>query len=624
MASSVGKIHLVLLLLLLPMASPATAEDETIPFDSERWQLEPGGRIVEHLGRQALAGAATLKDFDFENGVIEYDVAFTGTRTFAGVDFRKQSDDNYEHFYIRPHKSRFADALQYTPVFNGVSSWQLYSGDGFTSVAVIPYDEWLHVKIVISGTQGRVYLGGSEDPALVITDLKQGASKGALRIWSFPPFNAAFFSNFQVRNDDGIDLGKPRRTETAPGMIADWGLSQPIKISDSDRLVYPGRAALAGMEWKKAACDRTGLVDVSRFLKKTGAEPTFIYARTNIEAGQEKTMRLAFGYSDEISIFLNGKPLFYGNSSFNSRDPNFQGIVGLFDAAYLPLKKGNNELLLVLADVTGGWGFMCQDCEFVYTDPNLTELWDIPLKLKMPESAVYDAKRDVIYVSNYDPFSPRGQQYISKVSTGGRIISLQWVTGLANPTGLAIHGDKLYAVERLGVAEIDIETAEIVKHHMLPQPRFLNDIAIAGDGTIYVSDSAKQVIYSNAGGEFQEWLSSPELHNPNGLVVDGGRLIIGNSDGRLRAADLTTKEVTEIADLGPGLIDGLQLDGKGDYLASHYEGRIYRITPSGEVTKLLDRTAPGYTTADFAYEPGKMLLIVPSLQTYRLTAYELK
>ena len=34
---------------------------------------------------------------------------------------------------MRPHKSGKPDALQYTPVFNGLSAWQLYYGDGCTN-----------------------------------------------------------------------------------------------------------------------------------------------------------------------------------------------------------------------------------------------------------------------------------------------------------------------------------------------------------------------------------------------------------------------------------------------------------------------------------------------------------
>ena len=267
-----------------------------------------------------------------------------------------------------------------------MSAWQLYSGDGFTAAVEIPHNEWLHVKLEVSGTQGRVYLGESETPALVIHDLKHGVSKGKISIFN-QANELAHIANFRCREDNSIDLGKPPRVYTPPGLITDWEISQPFGISVTDRQVYPDTEILSKVEWQKAESDATGLVNVSRYVRKPGAEPVFIYARTTIESDAEKTMLLKFGYSDEASVFLNGKAMFYGNSAFTSRDPLFQGIVGLNDAVYLPLKKGENELLLVIAEVFGGWGFICQDGNAVYLAEGMRELWDIPLGLKMPESA---------------------------------------------------------------------------------------------------------------------------------------------------------------------------------------------------------------------------------------------
>ena len=68
--------------------------------------------------------------------------------------------------------------------------------------------------------------------------------------------------------------------------------------------------------------------------------------------------KLEFGYSDKVSIFLNRRILFTGDSSFRSRDPLFLGVAGLNDAVYLPLQKGENELLLIVSESMGGWGFI--------------------------------------------------------------------------------------------------------------------------------------------------------------------------------------------------------------------------------------------------------------------------
>ena len=54
--------------------------------------------------------------------------------------------------------------------------------------------------------------------------------------------------------------------------------------------------------------------------------------------------KLSIGYSDDVSVFLNGRILYRGRSAQNFRDPGFLGIVNPEnDAVYLPLKKGTQR-----------------------------------------------------------------------------------------------------------------------------------------------------------------------------------------------------------------------------------------------------------------------------------------
>jgi hypothetical protein len=86
-----------------------------------------------------------------------------------------------------------------------------------------------------------------------------------------------------------------------------------------------------------------------------------LYARTAIESDRDQVRKLFIGYSDDVSVFLNGQILFRGRSAQNFRDPAFLGIVNPEnDALYLPLKKGNNELMLAVSELGGGWGFICR------------------------------------------------------------------------------------------------------------------------------------------------------------------------------------------------------------------------------------------------------------------------
>ena len=86
-----------------------------------------------------------------------------------------------------------------------------------------------------------------------------------------------------------------------------------------------------------------------------------VYARATIHSDRDQVKKLAIGYSDDVSVFLNGKILYRGRSAQSFRDPMFLGIVSADnDAVYLSLKKGKNDLMLALSDLGGGWGFICR------------------------------------------------------------------------------------------------------------------------------------------------------------------------------------------------------------------------------------------------------------------------
>ncbi len=599
---------------------------ETLDFKSDSWVLA-NAEIVEHLGRTCLMGTAYLKETEFENGVIEVDVAVTGDRSYPGLIFRMQSPLNYERFYIRPHRAPFyPDALQYTPVISGVASWQLCQGEGFTALAKIPENQWIHLKMEISGTQARVYLDDMERPALVIPHLKHGRSKGTIGLMG-PLDRTAFFSNFRYKVDNTLEFGPSPDIETPPGMIMEWELSQAFKADAVEMDVYPDERIRQKIEWKRVHPEPSGLVDVCRFVQRSPGGPDVVFARATISAKKQERKKYLFGYSDEVSIFLNGKNLFTGNSAYQSRDPSFLGAVGLFDAVFLPLEIGENELLFVLKETFGGWGFLCQDGTAVFQVEDLVKLWETEKNFRIPESIVFDAERDCFYVSNYDGYNPsnnQGKQSISKVIMDGKDVILEWASGLNNPTGMVIFGNRLYAVERQNLVEIDLYSGRIIERHPVPQPVFLNDVAVDDSGNLYISDSGKHIIYRYSDGTVTEWLKNSEIRNPNGLHVLGGRLIVGNNgDHCLKAVDCETKKVATITNLGPGIIDGIQSDDQGNLLVSHWEGKIYRINPEGGVEMLLDVSVPKTNTADFAYFEEKGLIVIPTYTSNRVLVYRL-
>src|SRR5262245_49120585 len=178
-----------------------TTRTLTVPSDSSRWLFEGQAKPAEYQGRKCLflnGGAATVKDFEMRDAIVDVDVATPASRGFFGIQFRISSDGaNAEWVYLRQHKSGLPDALQYTPVLNTGLNWQIYNGPGFTGAVDIPKDSWFHLRLEVTGAQAKFYVKDMDKPALVMNDLKSGIQKGQVALAVLT--GVTYFSNFEIR-----------------------------------------------------------------------------------------------------------------------------------------------------------------------------------------------------------------------------------------------------------------------------------------------------------------------------------------------------------------------------------------------------------------------------------------
>ena len=350
----------------------------SVPADSDRWELEGQAKVVDHQGRKSLfldGGAAILKDLEMRDGVIDVDVSTPAPRGFFGIQFRIADEGaTAEVVYLRQHKSGAPDAMQYTPVLNTGLNWQLYSGPGFIGAVEIPKDVWFHLRLEVVGAQARLFVQDMEKPALVMPDLKSGSQKGQVALWVLT--GATYLSNFQLRTTPDAPWER-HLPPMPPGALTRWSLSPAYDALDR-RLERPLTAAESkAIPWQEVEAEAPGLVAVNRYRQSPHPRVSFasdfsrrlepqpgmkvVYARTAIVSERAQVKKLELGYSDDVSVFLNGKILYRGRSAQNFRDPGFLGIVSPEnDAVYLPLKKGRNELVLALSELGGGWGFVCR------------------------------------------------------------------------------------------------------------------------------------------------------------------------------------------------------------------------------------------------------------------------
>lgn len=371
-----GMVRMTAVILLLTAAS--LAETLSLPPDSPRWQLDGEAKPAEYLGRKAIrmdGGDAIVKDFTMRDGVIDVDVATTAKRGFFGFDVRIANDGrNMEEIYLRPHQSGYSDAMQYTPVFNTGRSWQLYNGPGFTAGVDIPKNEWFHLRLEITGAQAKLYVKDMNKPALEMTDLKTGIQQGQIALMDL--FGETFFSNFEVRTSS--DAAWERHLPSMPPKtLTKWSISPSYDALTRNLEKAPTPDEIAAIQWQQVEAEPPGLVTLYRYRDAPHPHVTFqsdfstrlqpqpgmklLYARTTINSDREQVKKLEIGYSDDVTVFLNGQPLWRGRSAQGFRDPRFLGIVNPEnDAVYLPLKKGSNDLVLAVSELGGGWGFICR------------------------------------------------------------------------------------------------------------------------------------------------------------------------------------------------------------------------------------------------------------------------
>ncbi len=356
----------------------APAQTLSVPPDSPRWLLEGAARPAEYLGRKCLSisgGGASLKDLEMQDGVIDVDVATPAKRGFFGIQFRITADGlNGEWVYLRQHKSGYPDALQYTPVLNTGLNWQLYNGPGFTGPVDIPLGEWFHLRLEIVGATAKLYVKNMDQPVLVMNDLKSEVKKGQLALAVLT--GETYFSNFVVRETPAAPWVR-HLPPMPPGTITKWSISPAYDAFARDLEKPLSNTERDAIKWQPVEAEPPGMVVLYRYLEAPHPRVTFatdfakrldpqpgtkvIYARTTIDADRDGVKKLLLGYSDEVSVFLNGQILYRGRSAQNFRDPAFLGIVNPEnDTIYLPLKKGHNELTLAVSELGGGWGFVCR------------------------------------------------------------------------------------------------------------------------------------------------------------------------------------------------------------------------------------------------------------------------
>ncbi len=263
--------------------------------------------------------------------------------------------------------------------------------------------------------------------------------------------------------------------------------------------------------------------------------------------------------------------------------------------------------------------------EVTQTTPKATFLTET-VGLTHCESAVYDKNNDVIYASLIGN-RKAGDGSIATITTSGKLLNAQFVSGLNDPKGIAITKDKLYVSDVTELVEADIKTGEVLNTYTAEGIEFLNDVVIAPDGSIYVSDTRTSKIYKlNTEGKFGFWLADPKLDNPNGLLIQGDTMFVASwgsapEGGRVTKFDINNKKMETVTEI-IGNLDGIRPYDKNHLIISDWRsGKVHLMNYNGTTQEVVQ---VGQSVGDIAYIKEKNLLLLPMNKQSRLLFYELK
>jgi len=256
--------------------------------------------------------------------------------------------------------------------------------------------------------------------------------------------------------------------------------------------------------------------------------------------------------------------------------------------------------------------------------------------LATPESVLHDPDQDVYFVSNINgkPLDKDGNGFISRVSPAGAVVSRNWITGGAKgvtlhaPKGMALQGDLLWVSDIDVMRAFDRRTGALARTvDLAPQGAvFLNDVAVGGDGDVYVTDMGVKIepdgsrkhtgpdrIFRIArDGQATVAAQGEALGGPNGLAWDEAarRFIVVENEGKeILGWTPGSGEPASLAH-GVGKFDGVAALGQGRFLvSSQHDDVVYLF--DGSALKHYFPAPP--KPADIGYDARRHRLLVPTL-----------
>lgn len=346
----------------LPIAR--SADPITIAMTPDHWQTKENAEFLRELGyfhglMRLNTGKAVLNDVTFGDGTIEFDVNTIG-RGMPGIAFREHDENNFELLYLRPDPNcpAWRACIQYAPQTHGVLLWDFYPQ--YENRAPLRENGWNHIKMVISGRRLNVFVNDAPLPNLQVGRLEGDALQGGLHLQGPATFANLVITPGAVEGLSPEPAADP--TGRDRGIVRNWSMSAVSALAPGKEPIYhemPG----ASQSWKTITAERNGLVNLSRQYGRPVPQPNraLAWLKTTVTSDRNQMQKLDIGWTREVWVFVNGKPVFADKNLFELEGARKfpDARCSLENGSFtVPLEAGENEIVVAIANNYFGWGMM--------------------------------------------------------------------------------------------------------------------------------------------------------------------------------------------------------------------------------------------------------------------------
>lgn len=253
------------------------------------------------------------------------------------------------------------------------------------------------------------------------------------------------------------------------------------------------------------------------------------------------------------------------------------------------------------------------------------------------ESICYDPARDLYVVVNAgiaQNLIPN-DGYITLINPDGSVHTLKWIgvnrdgLTLNHPLGSEIADGRLYVADIDTLRWFDLNSGAPMGSVTVPGALFLNDIAVASDGTVYATQTGNDAADSwkvykiTAGGDVSTIVSGAPLNRPNGIAFDakGNLVVLNMGHDDIQTFSTSGQLLTSVKTTDAGN-DGIVVLKDGTmYVSSVRAGTVARIRPG----QAAERIASGIpSAASMTYDPKRNRLVIPMNDWNAITFIDLK